>query len=256
MIIPRLYGRLGNQCFQIAAAVAHAKKMGTNWGAPHKTLDPRLWPMYFRNLPFTKHVTIAHYKEPRHCYDPLPLQKDMTIDGYFQSEKYFADAKKDVASALGFKMGIKRISCAIHIRRGDYLQYQDQFPTLPIDYYRFAMELMGGITDSGYHKFRIYSDDIEWCKQAFHPDKKLFNLMAFNAPLDIEFSLLREPLTAMRDMYNADAFIIANSTFSLFPALLRTDNPLVIAPAEHRWYGPKNAYLETKDLMPERFIKI
>jgi hypothetical protein len=77
----------------------------------------------------------------------------------------------------------------------------------------------------------------------------------YNIP-QIEYCEISDPLTAMKDMYNASAFIIGNSTFSLFPALLRPDNPIVIAPAEERWYGPAAKHLETCDLMPERFIKI
>jgi hypothetical protein len=247
MIIPWLYGRLGNQCFQIAAAIAHAKKMGTSWGVPHKTLEPRLWPMYFRNLPFTRHVTIAHYKEFFHSYDPLPLQKDMTIDGYFQSEKYFVDAKEDVSSALGFSNYNGWQGCAIHIRRGDYLQYPDQFPVLPMEYYQSAITRVFG---AGINEFFIFTDDEKWCAENVN------NLEWWGSSWTIMRERNKGPLAHMQWMNKASAFIIANSSFSLFPALLRTDNPLVIAPDEHRWYGPKNSHLETKDLMPERFIKL
>jgi hypothetical protein len=60
----------------------------------------------------------------------------------------------------------------------------------------------------------------------------------------------------MRDMFNASGFIIGNSSFSLFPALLRSDNPMVIAPAENHWpwCGPNGS--EAFDLMPDRFTKI
>jgi hypothetical protein len=60
----------------------------------------------------------------------------------------------------------------------------------------------------------------------------------------------------MKDIYNAKAAIIANSTFSLYPALLRADNPVVIAPAEHRWFGIQAQNLNSPDRMPERFIKL
>jgi len=257
MIIPKLYGRLGNQCFQISAAIAHAKKIGAQWRVPRQTVDPRVWPIYFKNLPMNPrgYAAMHTYNEPRHCYDVIPLYKDMLLNGYFQSEKYFLDAKQDIGDALGFHCN-KQDYIAVHIRRGDYLWYPNQFPILSINYYKTAMEFMGGITDPGYNKFRIYSDDIEWCKQVFNPAQKILDFMAFNAPLHIEFSLLKEPLTDMRDMYNAAGFIISNSTYSLFPALLRLDNPVVIAPEQSRWYGPANANLETCDLMPERFMKI
>lgn len=255
MIQPKLFARLGNQAFMCSAAIAHALKMGTTYSIPKKTINPRIWPTYFHHLPETKSATKHYYKEKRHCYDPLPEVDDLTIEGYWQSEKYFNGYKEQIAEALGF-VHKPEPYVAVHIRRGDYLKYPDQFPVMPVDYYKFSMELLGGLTEPGYHKFRIYSDDIEWCKKVFDPKKKLLNYMAFNAPLHIEFSENKDPLTDMKDMYNASAFIIANSSFGLFASLLRADNPITIAPAEPRWFGPKNSHLETFDLMPSRFIKL
>lgn len=255
MIQPKLFAQLGNQCFMIAASVAHALKMGTTYSIPKKTISPQIWRTYFSHLPETKSATLHYYKEKRHCYDPLPEVDSLTIEGYFQSECYWHGYKDQIAEALGF-VHKPEPYVAVHIRRGDYLKYPDQFPVMPIEYYKMAMEFMGSVGDHGYHKFRIYSDDIKWCKDVFDPKSKLLNYMAFNAPLHIEYSENKDPLTDMKDMYNAAALIIGNSTFSLFPALLRPDNPMVIAPAEDRWFGPKAKHLETYDLMPKRFIKM
>lgn len=250
MIIPRLYGRLGNQCFQIAAAIAHARKMKTTWAIPRATIDPRVWVNYFVYIVKRENIcmysTREWHKELNHTFDPLPNSKDLTIDGYFQSEKYWPtnEEKTDIGNALGFHCN-KQDYIAIHIRRGDYLQYQDQFPVLPMDYYNIAIQQM---TLSGFYKFKIYTDDIEWCRKQFYHNYYEGSL--------IEISIISDPLKAMRDMYNAAGFIIANSTFSLFPALLRLDKPVVIAPHIDRWYGPKNKHLNSPDLMPERFLQI
>lgn len=244
MIVPKLWARLGNQCFMIAAAIAHAKKMQTNWCCPTHTLAPSVWPIYFNDVPKTSIVPRQHYKEKRHCFDPIPEHSDLQIEGYFQSEKYFADAKPEVQMALNFFVQPDDI-VAVHVRRGDYLEYPDHHPVLTEQYYDQA--IMEMIT-KGFSRFAIYSDDIDYCKT-------IFNVDYYNG-LDIGYSYQKNPLHAMRDMYNAAAFIISNSTFSLFPAILRADNPVVIAPAEHRWYGPKNLHLQTHDLMPDRFIKI
>lgn len=241
MIQTRLWARLGNQCFMLAACIAHAKKMGTTFAAPRATIDPRIWPIYFRGLPIASHATRNYYKEPRHAYDPLPEHDDMTIEGYFQSEKYFADAKPEVAKSLGF-VRKKTDYVAVHIRRGDYLLYPDQFPVLPLEYYFKSIDYIVNNSDHAII-FKIYSDDIPWCKGAFGDHTFVY-------------SSIKDPLTDMRDMFNAAGFIISNSSYSLFPALLRDDAPMVVAPAENRWYGPANAKLETSDLMPERFIKI
>lgn len=255
MIQPKLFAQLGNQCFMISAAIAHALKMGTTYSIPKKTISPNIWRTYFTHLPEIKSATLHYYKEKRHCFDHLPEVDSLTIEGYFQSEKYWHGYKEQIAEVLGF-MHKPADYVAVHIRRGDYLKYPDQFPVMGIEYYKFAMEFMGSLTDSGYHKFKIYSDDIKWCKDVFDPKRKLLNYMAFNAPLRIEFSENKDPLTDMKDMYNAAAFVIGNSTFSLFPALLRADNPTVIAPAENHWPWCGANGNEAFDLMPERFTKI
>lgn len=244
MIQPKLFAQLGNQCFMISAAIAHALKMGTYYSIPKKTISPATWRTYFTHLPETKSATLHYYKEKRHCYDPLPEVDSLTIEGYFQSEKYWHGYNDQIAEALGF-VHKPEPYVAVHIRRGDYLKYPDQFPVMPVDYYTSAIDKL---TEAGYDSFKFYSDDPEWCVQSF-------GALNFNGA-HIVFAPKREALADMKDMYNASAFILANSTFGLFPALLRPDNPMVIAPAEDRWFGPKAKHLETCDLMPDRFIKM
>lgn len=265
MIIPKLYGRAGNQCFQISAAIAHAKRMKTTWAIPRRTEDARYWPNYFLNeVPLNNrshHFTLIQHNELRHCFDALPDKNDLTLNGYFQSEKYWPthEEKCAIGDALGFHCK-QQDYIAIHVRRGDYVtQFSDKHPPLDFDYYRQAIDFFND--DDQYSNvgrkliFCVYTDDIEWCKENFIHKNVVIPMRSDNFPT-IEFSPIKDPIAAMRDMYNAAGFIIANSTFSLFPALLRLDNPVVIAPAENRWYGPGNGHLETFDLMPERFIKI
>lgn len=241
MIQSRLWAQLGNQCFMISAAIAHAKKMNTNYAFPRATLDPRVWQTYFKHLPVSNRATRDFYKQPNHAFNPLPESDDLTLEGYFISEKYFNNAKSELSDLFGFNMKpTDRI--AIHVRRGDYLRFSDQFPPLPLEYYQKALKYF---MDMGFNEFKVYSDDIPWCRQNFRSEK-----------INFSFSLIKDPIHDMQDMHNNRGFIIANSTFSLFPAILRQDEPIVIAPTEDRWYGPKNKNLETFDLMPDRFIKI
>lgn len=243
MIQPKLFAQLGNQCFMIGAAIAHALKMGTSYSIPKKTINHRIWRTYFSHLPETKSATLHYYKEPQHCYDPLPAVDSLTIEGYFQSERYFANAKGEIAKALQFEYTPSDF-VALHIRRGDYMLYPEQFPLMPLEYYQAGIDYF---IDKAECRFKVFSDDIEWCKTYFKPEWW---------GSYVEYSDVKDPLTDMKGMYNASGFIIANSTFSLFPALLRPDQPPVVAPAECRWYGPMNAHLETCDLMPARFIKM
>ena len=245
MIQPKLFAGLGNQLFMIACSISHALKMGTTYSIPKKTISPQIWRTYFSHLPETKSATLHYYKEKRHCYDPLPEVDSLTIEGYFQSDRYWHGHNEQIAEALGFIYKPEPY-VAVHIRRGDYLKYPDQFPVMPIGYYHNAlMELI----DKGFKYFKFYSDDIPWCKQNFpkHLEKEC---------IQYSFSENKDPLADMKDMHNASAFIVGNSTFSLFPALLRADNPIVIAPAEKHWpwCGPNGS--EAFDLMPDRFIKM
>ena len=260
MIIPKLYGRLGNQCFQIAAAISQSRHIGTTWAIPRVTNDMRIWPNYFLHTVPRQNITMLTtrdlYNEPRHCFNPLPDKHDLTLNGYFQSEKYWPsyDDKYAIGTMLGFHTEAPNLKVngndyiAIHVRRGDYVtDYSKHHPPLEMSYYTEAMNYF---IDRGASNFRIYTDDINFILNTF------FKQVNFKGTPLVEISKHRDPLADMRDMYNASGFIIANSTFSLFPALLRLDNPPVIAPAESRWYGPGNSHLETCDLMPERFIKI
>ena len=48
--------------------------------------------------------------------------------------------------------------------------------------------------------------------------------------------------------------IIANSSLSWWGAWLQNESGKIIAPDP--WYGSANAHLDTKDLIPDRWIKI
>src|SRR6186713_2252802 len=118
MILPSLYGRLGNQSFQISAAIAHAKRVGTNWRVPNRSANPSVWPTYYNTLPVARGAVSMHaYTEKRHCYDPIPMHLDMLLNGYFQSEKYFDNAKPEIQDALKFDVNSSGY-IAVHVRRG------------------------------------------------------------------------------------------------------------------------------------------
>src|ERR1044072_1243769 len=171
MITPKLYGRLGNQAFQISAAIAHARKMGVQWKIPKSTEDSRYWPNYFLNeVPLNNRTPwVAHrlYNEKRHCFDPIPEIGSLTINGYFQSEKYWPthEDKFIISEALGFNNRAYEHEAtgkgyiAVHVRRGDYVsQFSDKHPPLDYDYYAIAINYFSSL---GHKCFKFYSDDVE-----------------------------------------------------------------------------------------------
>lgn len=161
------------------------------------------------------------------------------LDGHWQSEKYFKNAKEKI-----YHMMIKKSfvgfdflnSCSIHVRRGDYLKKErrDVHPAQPIDFYKKALDI---IQPKG--KIFIFSDDINWCKKNFNFENIVF----------VEGNSNIEDLLCMSLCENN---IIANSTFSWWGAWLNQNkNKKVIAPK--LWFGNK---ISSIDLVPEDWIQI
>lgn len=246
MISARTCGRLGNFLFQFAATYCHAKKNGFNYCMPSKSMNERLWPTpKFKNIKYGGPQPGKLYQEKSTSYSPIPDDDNLILEGYWQSEKYWHGLHKEIAEVLGFPNEVHDW-VAVHIRRGDYLKFPDEFPVLPMEFYKKAI---WHFKELGYKKFMFFSDDIAWCKSVFLDENSNHELLFI-------FSSSHSPIVDMQFIYNGAGIIIANSSFSLFPALLRTDNPIVIAPAEHRWFGKNAQHLNSKDRMPERFIKL
>lgn len=243
MVTCKLWAQLANQLFMISATVCHALKMNTSFSLPQRTLNYRLWPTYIHHLPkaIPGRATKHYFRQPGHSYTPIPDEDDITIEGYFQSEAYWNGFKSELSDILHFNHKTDTF-IAIHHRRGDYLQYPERFPVLGLDYYDQAIEFF---SRAGYHRFKVFSDDIPWCKDYYSKTGFTF-----------EYSGIKDPLLDMKHMYNAAGYILANSTFGLFPALLRADNPVVVAPKEERWFGPAGQDMNSPDRLPSRFIKI
>lgn len=246
MIQARTCGRLGNFLFQFSAVYGHAKKHGFEWCMPAKSMQERIWPTpKFKNIKYCGPQPGKLFQEKTPAYQELPAEDNLILEGYWQSERYFSHCKDEIAGILEFERK-ETDYVSVHVRRGDYLQFPTQFPVLPMEYYKKAI---WHLEELGYKKFVFYSDDIKWCKSVFGYEYSSHDLI-------FEFSTGNGAIQDMKEIYNGSAIIAANSTFSLFPALLRSDNPIVIAPADHRWFGPAAKHNDSPDRVPERFIKI
>lgn len=242
MVTCKLIGRLGNQMFQIAAAYAHSLSVGAKFYCPEKSESPRIWPTYFSNLPKIPRGTAPRsvYKEPAHSYNPIP--NDLTsvrLEGYFQSELYFSKYRQQIIDLFGLPWSLKKGWVSIHVRRQDYLQFQKAFPPVSIEYIQNAIASFSSIGD---YDFMFFSDDINWCKKNFTGS-------------NIYFSKGGQPLKELSEMSCCEHNIIANSTFSWWAAWLN-QNPDKIAIAPQVWFGPENAHLETKDIVPKNWVRL
>ena len=161
-------GRLGNQLFQIASTIGIAKSLGQEVCFP----DWEYQHCFKNKLPkaeITPELALVEQKCDYHPFDKniIDNDKDLVLEGYFQSEKYFLDAEEDVRKYFEFSDEIlKRIEekyskilreydTTIHVRRGDYVNLQDVYWNLSHLYYFKATELLL------VKKAVIFSDDIK-----------------------------------------------------------------------------------------------
>lgn len=251
-----MMGGLGNLLFPLATAYSISKKNNlklnlfyNHTGYLHT--DPSEYRnnifSYFSEIDSIKNYHLIEQKTFEYYSIDIPKNKDIFLHGYFQSEKNFIDHKDDILQMLSpSKEKIDELSylypfiseektVSIHIRRGSYLQLQENHPCLNIDYYKKALNEFIN------HKIFIFSDDISFCKSQFKGDNYIFSENKFDLDDLYLMSLCKNN-------------IIANSTFSWWGAWLNKNiNKKIFAPK--KWFGP-NLQVESKDLIPESWIKI
>jgi len=252
-----LAGGLGNMLFQVAAGFAAAKESGYDFklyldhigGMVHEL------PTSYRDNIFKKlttidtDITLQVLEQSSFRYDPIELPSSLNpntaiaLSGGFQSYKYFqrcaSDIKELFAPSLELLMDLgDRYNTdglvSLHVRRGDYLQLPQHHHNLSIEYYQNAIDYFKG------HRFLIFSDDIEWCREQFKGSEFTF----------------AQGNSVVEDLYLMSMCkhnIIANSTFSWWGAWLNT-NPEKIVVYPDKWFGPLNSNLRLSDLFPDSWV--
>lgn len=289
MKIVRIFGGLGNQMFQYALAVSldargeetridrscmrgyplhNGYELGRIFGAaipqaswvemlrvayplPHY----RLWQLGKRLLPRRRTMVVEGEDM---TFNPAVLDAggNALLEGYWQTERYFADCRREVLDAFAFPPFdsesanahlAKRIrankSVAVHVRRGDYLRISNTSGICTDEYYDKAITMMS----EGHRPdlFVFFSDDIEWCKNRFS------HLPGGAQSVFADWNHGADSFRDMQLMSLCSHNIIANSSFSWWGAWLNANpDKTVIAPS--RWMnGPG-----WPDIIPESWIKI
>lgn len=266
MITTYLQGGLGNQIFQISAAFNLAKLNNDeacfNFNSSHTPLQGNQSLKYKDNIyKEFKHnddlKSDVEFNQIGHCYNPIPYQKNLQIQGFFQSEKYFIESKDEIVdkivlglnfnkekyesvmdyiNEITFRSDKSQTLVTVHIRRGDYLRFPHIHTLCDLDYYKTALSIMkekiGDFTPI------FISDDKEWCKNNFD---------GIVSPFDDE-------IEDMILMSNCEHNIIANSSFSWWGAYLnKNPNKVVIGPK--KWFGSGGPQ-DQDDTIPKKWIKI
>jgi hypothetical protein len=259
-------GRFANQMFQYASLKGIARNTGVELCIPNHTqalddgignkLRTELFDSFDLNVNIrllnNGHAPVVaerffHFDEELFtlCPDHVSLQ------GYFQTEKYFKHIENEIREDFTFKNEILKpckemISLvdnpiALHIRRTDYLKNTENHHNLSLKYYEDALSHF----DSDRNVI-VFSDDSKWCneQELFSEDRFL---ISENTDNRVDLCLM----TLCSD------FIIANSSYSWWGAWLSSNkDKKVIAPIE--WFG-KTGYTkdhDTKDLIPDEWTRI
>lgn len=252
MVLFTAMGRMGNFLFECATAWAYAKRHGLEFTVPHWCSDEFHNPVYLKHLQnnnFNPHLQSIIIQERQHQYQELPFDeqwrdKNIHLIGYWQTEKYFKEYRNELLNAFNYRWESELNTVSIHIRRGDYVVFTEKHPQVPDEYYHKAI---GYFMERGLFRFKVFSDDIPWCKEYFTSGK-------FPG---VEF-VFSEGNTIEEDMRQGACclhHINSSSTYSWWMAWLnRNTNKIVITPKE--WFTPNFGGLDTSDIIPDTWIKM
>lgn len=183
----------------------------------------------------------------------LPKKKQLVLQGYFQSERYFSSIRNKLLVDFEFppldsiNLGIQEQilssenSVSIHIRRGDYLKpaVRNYHGVLPLEYYRKAIEnIEKELVEAQYF---IFSDDPEWCETNLQGILWNFTIVRGN-----------DGKKSWKDMFlmtQCRHHIIANSSFSWWGAWLGQKAGINYAP--YKWFNPEVVKFNIHDFVPD-----
>lgn len=192
----------------------------------------------------------TYYQERDICFNEKILEFDEAyLNGYWQSEKYFADIQSDLVNEFKFpelkensmkdieKEIVTSNSVSIHVRLGDYVEKHDIYGGICTkDYYANAISIIESRIENP--RFYIFSNDIEEAAKIFPYE-------------NFKVVQTKDDLIDMYMMKLCKHNIIANSSFSWWAAWLNSNiNKLVIAPK--RWVNT----FRVEDIWCEDWIKI
>jgi hypothetical protein len=258
-VVGRLSGQLGNQFFMVAATVSLSlknnavplfpdfsmqKDQSTNLKENYEKVFSRL-----DASPPSEEVEY-YYREPEFPFHPITYHDNMEMRGWFQSEEYFREHKKEILDLFSPSEEIVNylrskyadiidhpFAVAVHVR--SYLMEdpdQKVYVNLGMDYYKAAMVLFPEEA-----LFVVFSPQMKWCKENFSSLGK-----------NVRFVEGEKHYHDLYLMSMCKHNIICNSTFSWWGAYLN-QNPdkKVIAPS--KWFCPSYNH-DTRDLLPKEWI--
>lgn len=162
---------------------------------------------------------------------------DNNIHFFVQDEKYFEKYKDQIKQL--YSEGIDQRNkgyVGIHVRRAKNPINPDEPAYSENPFYanlihhlhedmsdNYYVRAMNYFREKGYTKFKVFSDDIEWCMK-----QEIFK--------DCDFVVGGTEITDMNELASCEHQIIANSSFSWWAAYLNPNpNKIVVAPKQ--WFA-------------------
>ncbi|MCX6738749.1 MAG: alpha-1,2-fucosyltransferase [Candidatus Parcubacteria bacterium] len=185
----------------------------------------------------------------------LSVGKDVYLDGYWQSPKYFESIEDILKKDLVLKEPQgeeheemrKKIysinSVSLHVRRGDFLAEKNKktYTDCGPGYYQSAINYI--FKQTGKIELFVFSDDPEWVKENLHTGHPTTFVSSRNFTDYQELDLMR----------SCKHNITANSTFSWWGAWLNP-NPKKIVVTPKQWFVPIERNGE--DLIPATWVRM
>ena len=294
MIVSKLTGGMGNQLFQYAIARSMSLKFNTDlkfditsfqWDELRefeltnfnvfggiaseseiqkvKSFGPTLknrikYKLINKKIPY---YLFSNIKEKGFDYNTdieLLDNKNIYLDGYWQSERYFIKYRSFLLNEISLKNKLSKVSVqyqklieqiknsvSLHVRRGDYIKNSETntfHGVCDIEYYKKSINYMLQYLNNP--TFFIFSDDKEYVKEVF---STIPNCIIVNGvKVDVEELFL---------MSYCKHNITANSSFSWWGAWLnKNESKIVISPK--KWFANLDMQNQTNDLIPSDWLKI
>ena len=271
-------GRLGNQMFEYAALRGIAAQHGYEFCIPpeeRKGIENYSLHNCFKLSPDRKegyieefgYVQEPHFHFSKELFETCP--DNVSLHGFFQSWKYFANVQDEIRKDFTFHEGISepckemmedlegQEPIMLHVRRGDpnltdprgfkwsYTQCGSMHPVQPVEYYEKAL--------SKFDKKQpviVFSDSVDWVKEQefFSGDRFMIS-----EPEDKYSDGSFTPYADLCLMSLCSHAIIANSSMSWWGAWLQT-NPDKMVFAPKMWFGPDYKDKDTSDLYCPKWI--
>jgi hypothetical protein len=266
MITSYLTGGLGNQLFQVAACYNLAKKNGdkaifnfNDCYTPHQGYTSLKYKNnIFKEFTHENSIEIENiFSQKGHSFEFIPYSKNLQLQGFFQSEKFFIENKNEIVQMIlngvrsekkTWEEVVNFISTtesnqkpliSVHIRRGDYLKFPHVHTPCSLEYYKKTLSIMK--EKVGDFKPIFISDDKEWCRETFKD-------------LDCLISPFNDEIEDLILMINCKHNIIANSSFSWWGSYLNQNpNKIVIGPK--KWFGHGGPQ-DQEDTIPKNWIRV